>query len=481
VLRRTTGRFVARVFLGLWILTAAAQTVAATQAACAAIVPGTPALPAAQFEEGPTIAQPDLLADFDAWMGAIRAFNPDPSIRSDLQQVSEQADRIRAQLTGPMTRRQAWLHFAQLNPYLRDAHSGVQMPDYRGALEAHLKAGGHIVPLEVRFAADGSLRVFTVAPGAEAIKPGDRLASINGHSAAEMVATMLPLTIGDTPRGQHAWLERRFAMLYRYLYGDAGQYDVAVLSAATRCPLQIRTAGGTTLPEELQSQPSAAEAFDWRILAGDIGYLRVDSFAGEHKEALAKLTQAAFAAFKERQVRALIIDVRENGGGDDPLWQQELVDHFTTRPYAQLSHYVTRITKEHADPGDVIGSLQNADYTKRFTPPAVDPVRFNGPVYILDGPYSYSATIQFIVAAQDFGLAAIAGEETAALSCQTGQVKFIDLPKTGLAAAVPVTAYTRPSGQGCKRGVIPDVPLVINEVAPDETLQALATWIRTHG
>jgi hypothetical protein len=103
---------------------------------------------------------------------------------------------------------------------------------------------------------------------------------------------------------------------------------------------------------------------------------------------------------------------------------------------------------------------------KRFTPPADDPFRFVGPVYILDGPYSYSAAIQFIVTAQDFGLAKIAGEETAALSCQTGQVKHIDLPWTGLSASTPIIAYTRPSGHDCKRGVLPDVAIAINELNP---------------
>jgi C-terminal processing protease CtpA/Prc len=121
--------------------------------------------------------------------------------------------------------------------------------------------------------------------------------------------------------------------------------------------------------------------------------------------------------------------------------------------------------------------VQQAEYTKRFTPTAVNPIRFDGPVYILAGPYSYSATIQFIVAAQDFGIAKIAGEETPALSCQTGQVQRVEQAKTGLAAFTPIIAYTRPSGHGCKRGVIPDVPIAINEVTPDETLNSLLNWI----
>jgi C-terminal processing protease CtpA/Prc len=268
-------------------------------------------------------------------------------------------------------------------------------------------------------------------------------------------------------------------MLYWYLFGDTGQYDVDVQSAAG-CPHRVRTMGATTLPLLLQSQNTAEELFDWRILRGKIGYLRVDGFHGDLKDAFSAFTRTAFAAFKEQKVRALIIDVRENDGGDDPLWQQGLVNHFTTKPYVQLSHYITRITNDNAEIGDVIGSIKSEDYDKRFTPPPDDPIRFDGPVYVLDGPYSYSAAIQFIVTVQDFGLAKIAGEETAALSCQTGQVKRIDLPWTGLSASTPIIAYTRPSGHGCKRGVLPDVAIAINEVKPDETLNALTAWIARH-
>ncbi len=444
---------------------------------CPAVPAGAAALPPAKFQDGPTLAATVVRADFDAWLSGMRLLNPDLASRADLATLNRQAARIRAELNGPMSRREAWLHFAKLNPYLRDAHAGIQMPGYREALAAHLEAGGRIVPVEVRFARDGSLRVFAAAAAANALEPGDQVLSINGHSAEQMIAAMLSRAVGDTPGFQRAFLERRFAMLFWYLYCDTGEYDVVVRRGPTQCPVRVRTQGATTLPPALQSKPDAADLFAWRILRGDIGYLRVDSFDADLKSALDELTHTAFAAFKDRNIRALIVDVRENGGGDDPLWQQHLVDHFSTKPYVQLSRYTVRVTKDNAGKADVVGTVQSAAYDKRLTPPPVDPVRFAGPVYILAGPYSYSATIQLLVAAQDFGLAKIAGEETAALSCQTGQVKRIDLPWTGLAATTPIIAYTRPSGRDCQRGVLPDVPIAIDEVQPSGTLNALVEWI----
>jgi len=459
---------------------AVGSAVSPPAARCGAIAATLPKRPAAKFAEGPTISKADLVSDFDAWMVGMRALNPDISIRADVRAVDKQAALIRLSLAGPMTRRQAWRQFALLNPYLKDGHSGVYMPDYRGALDAHVTAGGHIVPVEVRFAADQSLRVFAVAPGAGGMVSGDRLVSINGHSAKEMVTAMTERSPGDTMSFQRAYVERRFAALYWFLYGDTGQYDLAAESVQSGCHLQVRLAGATTLPEALQPNPKAQELFGWRILAGDVGYLRVDAFDGRQSDALANIAKLAFTQFKQRAIHALIIDVRENGGGDDPLWQQSLMEYITEKPYAQLSRYAQRVTKENADPGDVVGDVKRGDYTDRFMPKPDEPIRFGGPVYILAGPFSYSATIQFIVAAQDFGIAKIAGEETAALSCQTGQVRRIEQAKTGLGAFTPVTAYTRPSGHGCERGVIPDVPITNNEVSPDEMLDSLVSWIRAH-
>jgi hypothetical protein len=468
---------IAALLLAVFIGSLPADAASGSAGDCAVGSSSAPALPPARFEEGPTIAPADLVADFDGWLAGMRSLNPDLSIRADIPRLDREAARIRGTLTRPMSRREAWAHFARLNPYLGDGHNGISMPDYRDTLEAYVKSGGRIVPIEMRFAADKSLRVFAAAPGINAIKPGDQVLSINGRSADRLVRAMLDLAPGDTPAQRRAWVARRFGALYWLLYGDTGQYDLAVRSVQSGCRLQLRLAGAANLPVSLQPNPKAEDQFAWRVLPGGIGYLRVDGFDPEQRDALASVAQTAFTAFKEQKARAVIIDVRENGGGDDPLWQQSLMEFITDKPYAQLSRYVARITKENADPGDVIGDVKRAEYTGRFTPNPVDPVRFDGPAYILAGPFSYSATIQFIVAAQDFGIAKIAGEKTGALSCQTGQVRRIAMPKTGLFAFTPLIAYTRPSGVGCERGVIPDVPIAIDEIMPDVTLKSLATRI----
>ncbi|HEY3638173.1 MAG TPA: hypothetical protein VGK90_08460, partial [Rhizomicrobium sp.] len=293
-------------FLLLLGLSLAAMTSTSSSPAiagqCNIASPASP-LPAAKFDDGPMIAPSVLVIDFDGWISGMRQLNPDLSIRANIPELDAEAARIRAELTKPMSRREAWIHFARLNPYLRDAHAGIQMPNYRMALEAHVKNGGRIVPIEVRFAKDGSLRVFTVASDTAEIKQSDIVVSINGYSTDRMIADMMSLAIGETTGVQRAWVARRFAMLFWYLYGDTGQYDVVVRSPVTECPHEIRMMGGAVVPEAQQDSPTAQELFDWRILDNTIGYLRVDGFDPDKKEAFDKFTQSAFAAFKAQNIR----------------------------------------------------------------------------------------------------------------------------------------------------------------------------------
>jgi hypothetical protein len=431
----------------------------------------------ARFLQGPPIPEANLRRDFDGWLSGMAALNPDLSIRTDAEGMKREAEQIRAAITHPMTQREAWALFARINPYLRDGHSGLMMPDYKSAAKAHLEAGGHLIPLEVRFASDGSLRVIDSPGSKDSALPGNRILSINGHAVDEIVEYILAIVPGETLAFRRASAGRRFAAFYWLLYGDTGRYCIGFADQGGG-EVRIALDGMAALPVSLQPAPAGGDLYQKRVFDGDIGYMRVASFAYEQRAVLADFAREAFADFKNRGVRALIVDVRDNGGGDDPLWQENLMNHVTTTPYAQLSRYVLRITERNADPGDVIGAVQRSEYTKRFTPAALDPIRFDGPVYILGGPYSYSATIQFMVAAQDFGIAKIAGEETAALSCQTGQVNRIAMPLTGLDAFTPIIAYTRPSGRGCERGVIPDVEVAIDEVSPEGTLDALVAKIR---
>lgn len=433
------------------------------------------ALAPAHFYEGPTLEAANIRADFDGWLTQMRILHPDMALRTDLPAFEQMATELRQAIAQRMTQRQAWLLFAQLNPTLRDGHNGIVMPNVAGLMQTHIEAGGRVFPLRIRIDSSGAMRVGETSGAA---RTGATILTINGEPASRIVATLLGRAPGDTLAFRRAWLSRRFTGQYWLTYGDTKDY-VLTLQSERGCPTTMVIPGAPRLAESDLAEPPASHQFASRILDGGIGYIKAGSFGGEYGAQFAQFARSAFTQFNQAGVRALIIDVRENSGGDDPLWQQNIMEYITSKPYAHVGRFAVRVNPDNADPGDIIGEVQHRDYRRRFTPSAANPLRLDVPVYILAGRFTYSSAVQFLVAAQDFQIGRIAGPETGALSCQTGQVRFMSMPSTGLRAFTPVIAFTRPSGQGCDRGVIPDVPIDDEGIDPERAINILAQHIRS--
>ncbi len=431
----------------------------------------TAVIPPARLTDGPQISAADLRSDFDAWMKGMTDLNPELSLRTDEAELTRARAEIEQGLTEPMSEREAWLLFARLNPLLGDGHSGILLADYRQRLEDHLAQGGQVAPFQAHIDDDGEIRILALPGPAPGLSVGARILSINGRDSTQIVQAMLAVTEGDTLSFRRELAARRFQFLYWVIFGDTGDYVLEVEEGDC-----IRT----VVAEGAHQSPAATAKpeFSHEILDGQVGYIRAGSFAGEHRQALAEFAHTAFTDFRARGVRALIIDVRDNGGGDDPLWQASLMDYITTRPYSHVGAYAVRITAENADPGDVVGDVQRSTYNRRFTPSRDNPLRLDVPVYVLKGPFTYSAAIQFVVAAQDFGIAKIAGQESGGLACQTGRVTSIALANAGFNAFTPLMTFTRPSGVGCDRPIVPDVVIEDDGLDPRRAVTMLAARIR---
>lgn len=427
------------------------------------------ALPEPRFDESADIA-PDLIrADLQTWLANIDAMHPEPERRIDRDAIARVRSDIEAALDRPIDQREAWLLLARLNPHFRDGHTGILFPDRVQRAQAHLDAGGRLLPIDV--AVEGE-RIFVLPSNGERAE----LLSINGRSAAAISREMLAVTEGDTLAFRQELASRRFAILYWLLYGDTGAY-VLEISAQSGCSRVETVAGANAIPARALREPPASAQFSYDILESDIGYLRAASFDGAYADAFDTLAAEAFAAFKAQGIRALIIDVRDNGGGDDDLWMRNLMERITDAPYRHVSSYAVRITERNVQPGEAIGAVRRDVYRNQRTPAPENAMRFRGPTYVLVGPFTYSSAIVFSATVQDNGVARIAGHETGGMACQTGRITSIAMPNTGLAAFAPQLWLARPSGEsGCTRGIIPDLPL--DRVHGDAAVQELAARIR---
>ncbi|MEW6982860.1 S41 family peptidase [Colwelliaceae bacterium 6471] len=176
----------------------------------------------------------------------------------------------------------------------------------------------------------------------------------------------------------------------------------------------------------------------------------------------------------EGNIQHLIIDVRNNPGGDDDMWKQGLLTYIADKPYRHTSRYTKKIIAKYMDKGEIEGEVVSAEYDKYEMPSEDESLRFQGQVSVVVGKITYSSAILFANTMQDFGFAEIVGEKSAGYSWQTGGIQFFTFPHSGLKAVSPRFYLVRPSGEGKGLPVLPDAAFKDNELDPRALINQIA-------
>lgn len=223
------------------------------------------------------------------------------------------------------------------------------------------------------------------------------------------------------------------------------------------------------------------------MLSGGIAYLRPGPFYNNvpgaadmyDNRAYRRFIDDAMTGFIQAGARALIIDLRENSGGDNSF-SDHLIAWFATRPFRFASDFRIRVSPEttasnaarlktSVDPADSVSARMAALYARSPNGSVVEfPVdqgrprsgkRFRGPVYLLVDRHAYSNAATTAALVQDYRFGTILGEETSDLATTLGAMESFELPNTKIAVGYPKAQIIRPSGSRVRRGVVPDIPI----------------------
>lgn len=173
------------------------------------------------------------------------------------------------------------------------------------------------------------------------------------------------------------------------------------------------------------------------ILPGNIGYVKFNGFVGYLNEARPTITGAfRFVA----NTKAIIIDLRDNGGGSPAM-------------VSQIESYFFPV-KTHMN--DIIDRKNGTEVF--WTDPAeADSVLLQQPVYILTSPHTFSGAEDFSYGMQAVHRAVIVGDTTGGGAHPVGPVPVA----LGFVANIPfarsLNPYTHTDWEGT--GVIPDIPV----------------------
>lgn len=405
-----------------------------------------------------------LKADLASLQEFIAATHPDIHHSADPQQLQQAFAQIAAQLTTPKSAVQFWLLAARLNPLFNDAHWSVNLPGTAADLTQMAKTTG-LFPLELQLGPDGTMQVLAQAGGKKSPWQGAFVQQINGIAAAQIGRELLALRHGDTPLNRANLLGPAFQLFYASKFGTPAQFE-----------LQLELQGKVqtiTLPASRETAVigktgvSFADNFHYKALRSQAAYMKIGSFDWEDGQAVAAFTKDTFTKVKASGATTLIIDVRENRGGNDSVWIEHLLPYLADQAFRVGSHNRKKVISSRATVEEPAGLVIDGEFKTWYPADLDNPLRFRGQVFVLTGRRTYSSAVQFCNVMQDFGFATLVGEGSYVRSRSTGGIQFFQLPHSKLQIIVPRFWAARPAGGTTDQLLTPDWLLADDATAPD--------------
>lgn len=287
-----------------------------------------------------TVAQPSLPAtlaaprplqalqqDFDLFQRIYEAANPSIYRYHTRQQLDSAFTTTRRQLKGSTTLLEFYRLLYGITAYTGSLHSDNYLP---AAVDSILKASPGYFPYPVQLLA-GQLRLNT---SAAPLPLGSELVRINGHSVTELRKQLgiFATTDGYNQTGKDYLISTHFARYYYLAYGPCATFRLAYQAPyqADTTQLLVAAVPYATYAQRYEQRHSAALETDvppYRVALLDslhTALLMVNTFdLGSSDEP----SQRRYARFLDSTfqwlratptVRQLIVDVRQNTGGDDP-------------------------------------------------------------------------------------------------------------------------------------------------------------------
>jgi hypothetical protein len=454
------------------------------------------------------VIAPDVIqAEFADLYATLQASHYDLFARTSRADYDAMFARMRAEIDRPMTRAEIAARFQGFMAFGQIAHARI---DAAGdSYAAYRAAGGRAFPLGIRVA-DGRLFIADNGSGLDTLAAGDEILSINGRPTAFWLDSAARQLSADTPYMLGAMLEWSFRRVVWSEIGDVAAFDVRLRRAdGELVSVAIPALSPADLTAARAGQPPRLE-LSWenreaRMLDGGVAYLRPGptyNAAGEGAAAYDNTTfrtfiDEAFAGFIAAGATDLIIDLRDNPGGDNSF-SDILIAWIATRPFrftsdfrikvspATVASNAERLSVPGNDPTGVSARMAVAyegvaageviAFTIAETRPR-EGRRFTGRVHALINRHSYSNTVAMAATIQDYGFGQVMGEETSDLATTYGAMETFALPRTGIVVGYPKAFIVRPNGGLEARGVVPDVAIVTPVVeTPDDPVlrQALA-------
>ena len=409
-----------------------------------------------------------------------------PNLYHDISpgELKRKTDSLIGKLPDSLSVLSAYRAFAEATAFINEGHTSVDIPK---PVSAAIRAGSfNGSPLQVLAYDNNSFDANLLLPGLQ--KKQVEVTAINGEPSPAILTKMMALK-GDLTSFRKVIAINNFRFFLSVI-GIAQPYVISYKddSGASRT-ITLNSISEKEYVAGSGSKPHTVP-YTYATLNGKYGYINFRSMADYDQ--FGRFCDSVFKTLDENKVDKLIIDLRENSGGNSSLGSY-LLSYLADKPYRMAGDSKRRVSQQFKDYliankalyGDnyndylklPVGSfmpLGSGDLTK----PENKEHHFKGKVCFLIGPYTFSSANMLAAAVKDYHLFTLIGEATGESANHYGELCTIKLPNTGLLAFTSTTMWGRPNGNANDNGPIePDYLVKRTTTTGDNVLDYAMKWL----
>jgi hypothetical protein len=341
------------------------------------------------------------------------------------------------------------------------------------------------IPFTGKPSKDGQTLVVTKSSIAE-LEPGMAISTINGIKATDLFKECMAYNAGI--EGFKIASTERIFPLYLFFI-DQLKPPYAIEFQSSNEILNIEGIDVGELANFINSSQVQVD-YSFEIVDDNVGLIHYNSCNNYKK--FRKFLEQTFSTIAEKNIDKLIIDIRENGGGDSRL-NDLLLTYITTKPYQQSSGRYWKVSREakkayasnkvyakmfgaefmeeymSTPDGEVIETLDSSD----FVVPEKPKNYFEGRSCVLIGPSTFSSANFLADAVKTFNLTTLIGTPTGEYTNDFGEQISFTLNNSGSLVFISSTYDIGANGDAT----------ILEPVSPDiyvenDVLEYAMDWIK---
>ncbi len=395
----------------------------------------------------------------------IKDIHPQPFMRISEKQFHRSIVRVARNINHPMTRVAYSKALVPVIAALGDGHTRLGFPIEER--QKFIDQGGKFLPLVIDIIQERIVvtRNLSDFPG---IQTGWHLKEINGMPAKKMIKEFRAFSAGERPEHRDWISSVYFQLLYWLNYGPTEIFRVTLIDHSGH--ERVFILNGIDRTEFVKRYGSVAEPIHFKITdQGDnkFGYLNISTFAIP----LTNFLDSIFTKLIPQQsINTLIIDIRENGGGDSRN-VTTLASYLISKPVnlTQKTEYkISNYLKSQSwfpEYYERVNSLEDDGYLV-FPADSIMPKsnKYSGKMVLLTSHKTYSGAVWLAALIKCHALGTIVGEPTGGLSISPGDTYSISLPYSKLTLGISPKIFTLCCGKE-NESIMPDVLLPYSPIS----------------